>query len=148
MVTYKTPDLTRRPPRSPRVRLGGYVVLPRIIDKARAHLAGQLGEYKWNNPLDQRLFAFLGVTPEAFLAAVQAAPSDSAMLAWVNATVRKQDWEIAAWSQWMENLGPGDIRRHRLWADDLEKNCPQRDDIRTIFDRLDLDDHVTFGGAA
>lgn len=142
-----SPDLTRRPPRSPRVRLGGYVVLPRIIDKARAHLAGQLGEYKWNNPLDQRLFTFLGVTPEAFLAAVQAAPSDSAMLAWVNATARKQDWEIAAWSEWIEHLSPGDARRHTVWVEEITRLCPQRDDIRTIFDRLDMDDHVTFGGA-
>ncbi|MEO7677968.1 MAG: DUF5069 domain-containing protein, partial [Verrucomicrobiota bacterium] len=39
------PDLTQRPPRSPRVRLGGYVLLPRILDKGRALLAGKLGEY-------------------------------------------------------------------------------------------------------
>ncbi len=39
------PDLTQRPPRSPRVRLGGYVILPRMLDKGRAALAGKLGEY-------------------------------------------------------------------------------------------------------
>ncbi|MBI2518356.1 MAG: DUF5069 domain-containing protein [Opitutae bacterium] len=148
MASLNTPDLTQYPPRSPRVRLGGYVVLPRIIDKARAHHAGKLGEYKWNNPLDQRLFTFLGVTPEAFLAAVLAAKSDSEVLAWVNATAKKQAWEIAAWTQWMENLGPGDVRRHRMWADDITKHCPQRVDIQTLFDRLDMDDYVTFGGAA
>ncbi len=31
-----TPDLTQFPPRSPRVRLGGYVILPRMLDKGRA----------------------------------------------------------------------------------------------------------------
>ena len=36
-------NLTQRPPRSPRVRLGGYTILPRILDKARASLAGTLG---------------------------------------------------------------------------------------------------------
>jgi hypothetical protein len=30
-----TPDLTRRPPRSARVKLGGYVILPRILDVGR-----------------------------------------------------------------------------------------------------------------
>ena len=30
------PDLTQRPPRSPRVRLGGFVILPRMLDKGRA----------------------------------------------------------------------------------------------------------------
>lgn len=148
MVTLKNPDLTQHPPRSPRVRLGGYAVLPRIIDKARAHLAGKIGEYKWNNPLDQRLFEFLGVTPEAFLAAVQNAPSDSEMLAWVNATARRQPWEIAAWTQWIESVGPSTSRRHAMWAEDIAKHCPQRDDIRTVCDRLDMDDFVTFGGKA
>jgi hypothetical protein len=37
-------DLTVRPPRSPRVRLGGYVILPRMLDKCRAMLAGKNGE--------------------------------------------------------------------------------------------------------
>ena len=34
------PDLTQHPPRSPRGRLGGYVILPRCLDKGRATLAG------------------------------------------------------------------------------------------------------------
>ena len=36
-------DLTQRPPRSFRVRLGNYVVLARMLDKGRATLA----EEKW-----------------------------------------------------------------------------------------------------
>ena len=49
------PDLTQRPPRSPRVRLGGYALLPRMLDKGRATLAGKNGEYHYACPLDQRL---------------------------------------------------------------------------------------------
>lgn len=41
-----TPDLTQRPPRRARVKLGGYVILPRILDAGRAHLAGKAGEYR------------------------------------------------------------------------------------------------------
>lgn len=149
MVAYKTPDLTQHPPRSPRIRLGGFAVLPRIIDKTRAHLAGKCGEYKWNNPLDQRLFKFLGVTAEEFLAAVQAAPSDTAVLAWVSAHSRpvRQEWEILAWTSWIDNLAPGDARRHSMFLEDITAKCPHREDIRTLFDRLDMDDYVTFGGA-
>ena len=33
------PDLTHRPPRSPRCRLGGYAGLPRMLDKGRATVA-------------------------------------------------------------------------------------------------------------
>jgi hypothetical protein len=36
-------DLTQRPPRSFRVRLGNYVVLARMLDKGRATLAGKDG---------------------------------------------------------------------------------------------------------
>ncbi|MBL9216409.1 MAG: DUF5069 domain-containing protein [Opitutaceae bacterium] len=150
MISLQNPDLTQHPPRSPRVRLGGYVVLPRIIDKARAHLAGRLGDYKWNNPLDQRLFTFLGVTAEQFLDAARACRSDTEFLGWVTASAqpKRESWEIAAWSQWLENLAPGDARRHTAFASDITAHCPDRDDIRTIFDRLDMDDYVTFGGRA
>jgi len=50
--TNPAPNLTHRPPRSPRVRLGGYAILPRILDKGRAEL-------------DRHWFRFTGVTPEA-----------------------------------------------------------------------------------
>ena len=36
MALTNAPDLTQRPPRSPRVRLGGYAILPRLLDKGRA----------------------------------------------------------------------------------------------------------------
>ena len=148
MIAYRNPDLSQHPPRSPRVRLGGYAVLPRILDKARAQLAGRLGEYKWNNPLDQRLFTFLGVTADDFLAAAKAAGSDTEMLAWVNAHAKpaRQQWEITAWSTWVEGLAPGDATRHARFAEDITKLGPGRDDIRTLFDRLDMDDYATFGG--
>ena len=37
-------DLTQRPPRSFRVRLGNYVILARMLDKGRATVAGKNGE--------------------------------------------------------------------------------------------------------
>ena len=148
MISFKTPDLSQHPPRSPHVRLGGYVVLPRILDKARAHLAGKTGEYHWNNPLDQRLLTFLGISAEAFLGAVKEERSDSAMLEWIASKTTRQSWEIAAWSHWLENLTPGDAKRHEVFAELINRNCPTREDIRTLFDRLDLDDYVTFGGGA
>ena len=55
-------DLTQRPPRSMRVRFGGFVLLPRILDKGRAKLAGKNGEYNFNSPGDQHLVRFLEST--------------------------------------------------------------------------------------
>jgi len=37
-------NLTQRPPRSARVRLGGYVILPRMLDKCRAELESHNGD--------------------------------------------------------------------------------------------------------
>src|SRR5262245_32316672 len=62
------PDLTQRPPRSPRSRLGGYSLLPRMLDKGRATLAGTLGEYHYHCPLDQRILSFVGIDSKKLLA--------------------------------------------------------------------------------
>jgi hypothetical protein len=143
-----TSDLTCHSPRSPRVRLGGYVHLPRLLDKARAFAAGKNGEYNYDCPLDKRFFDFTGVDAAAFLAAVKAGKGDGEMLAWVTEHARpaRAEWEIAAWSRWLEDRGPGDAQRHAAFAEDLAQDWAGRDDIRTFFDRLDLDDFVSFGG--
>ena len=65
-------DLTNKAPRSPRDRVGGYALLARAIDKCRATLHGQAGEYHFNCPLDQMLFSFKGVIAEEFLEKVRA----------------------------------------------------------------------------
>ena len=76
-------DLTQRPPRSPRVRLGGFVILPRILDKCRASLAGTNGEYNYNCPIDRRFFDFAGIDAEAMKVKVAEGLGDGQILAWV-----------------------------------------------------------------
>ena len=83
MVNLSAPDLTQHPPRSVRVRLGGYAHLSRLLDKARAHLAGKAGEYHYNCPLDQRFFAFTGIDQEKMLAEIKTGKTDVQMLEWV-----------------------------------------------------------------
>jgi len=148
MQNFSSPDLTQHPPRSARVRLGGFVHLSRLLDKCRALNGGKLGEYIYPCPLDKRFFAFVGITPEAFVAEVKTGRGDAEMLAWVMAqmTPARLPHEIVAWSHWLENLGPGDAQRHAGFAETLQEIAPGRDDIRTNFDRLDLDDYVSFGG--
>ena len=60
MAIKNAPDLTKRPPRSPRVRLGGYVILPRMLDKGRATLARKNGEYNYDCPIDGHFLDFVG----------------------------------------------------------------------------------------
>src|SRR6267378_2445381 len=48
-------DLTKEAPRSPRIRVGGYAIPGRTIDKCRALVAGNIGEYHFDCPLDNML---------------------------------------------------------------------------------------------
>jgi hypothetical protein len=66
-----------------RARLGGFVLLPRILDKGRATLAGKNGEYNYNSPTDQHLIRFLGFDPEALLKELAAGKGDGEILQWV-----------------------------------------------------------------
>jgi hypothetical protein len=50
-----------------RQRLGGFVLLPRILDKGRAKLVKKNGEYNYNSPTDQHLVRFFGLDLEALL---------------------------------------------------------------------------------
>src|SRR5258707_11829538 len=79
------PDLTSRPPRSPRVRLGGYAILPRLLDKGRATIAGTHGEYKYKCPLDRRFFNFAGIDADALKAELAKGKGDGEILEWIEA---------------------------------------------------------------
>ncbi|KAB2661658.1 MAG: DUF5069 domain-containing protein [Verrucomicrobia bacterium] len=144
----KSPDLTQRPPRSPRVRLGGYTILPRVLDKARATLAGRAGDYKFGNPLDTVLFGFGGVDAQDFLAQAKTGAGDFEMLRWFDAKARKAPHEIAAWSAWTESFVDDDVETREWLAGRLRAMDGRRTDIHGIFDYLDLDDHLSFGGQA
>lgn len=143
-----TTDLTQRPPRSPRVRLGGYTILPRVLDKARATLAGTPGDYKFNNPLDSLLFGFTGVDSEAFLAQVKSGAGDFEMLQWLQARAPKTPYEIAAWSAWTETFVQHDLETREWLGGRIQALDRRRADIGVIFDYLDLDDYLSFGGKA
>jgi len=142
------PDLTQQPPRSARVRLGGFVTLPRMLDKGRATLAGKNGEYYYDCPLDQRLLAFVGIDAEALKAQLAAGKGDGEILEWItaNSTTKPSATAIAAWSAFQEQRTPTDVET-RAYFNDLHSKCaPRREDIATWFDLLDVDDYVTFGG--
>lgn len=150
MPLDNAPDLTQRPPRSPRVRLGGFVILPRMLDKGRALLVGKNGEYHYACPMDQRLVEFVGIDPEALKNQLAAGAGDGEILEWVqkNARIKRGDAEIAAWSAHSELRTPSDTESREYFQGIHAKAGPKREDISTWFDVLDLDDYVSFGGKA
>jgi len=144
------PDLTQHPPRSPRVLLGGYAILPRMLDKGRATLAGKNGEYHYACPMDQRLLEFLGLDAEPLKQQLAAGKSDSEVLEWILANRKNKHSaaEIAAWSAHQDQRVPTDPDSRGYFNELHAKVAPHREDIATWFDLLDVDDYVSFGGKA
>jgi Domain of unknown function (DUF5069) len=144
-------DLTQRPPRSFRVRLGGFVILARMLDKGRATLAKKNGEYNYNSPTDQHLVRFLDFDPGALLKELAAGKGDGEILEWVqaNAKTPRAPWEIEAWSAYMERRGPdSDAETLALFAEYVGRFSKAREDIKTWFEAIELDDCASFGGKA
>src|SRR4030081_3740639 len=127
-------DLTQRPPRSFRVRLGNYVILARMLDKGRATLVKKNGEYKYNSGTDQHLVKFLGFDPEVLLKELAAGKGDGEILEWVqtNSKTPRAPWEIEAWSAFMEKRGPdSDAETLALFAEYLGQLSKTREDVKT-----------------
>jgi hypothetical protein len=141
-------DLTKQAPRSPRVRLGGYAILPRMLDKGRATLAGANGEYHFNCPLDQRFIEFTGIAAEALQHQLGAGLGDGEILEWItaNATFKRTAAEIEAWSAWQERRAPADPDSRAFFNEIHAKVAPLRTDIVSWFDLLDVDDYASYGG--
>ena len=147
-MSLSNPDLTKFPPRSPRVRLGGYVILPRCLDKGRATLAGKQGEYHYACPLDMGFFDFVGIDPEALKK--ELGKSDTEVLEWISANARHKRTipEILAWSAYEENRTPNNPDSRDYFNGIHKAGAPNRTDIGSWFDVLDMDDYVSFGGKA
>ena len=92
-------DLSEQAPHSPRERLGGFAIACRAVDKCRASLAGTLGDYHYDCPLDKQLFSFKGITGDQFTAAVKAAKNYDEVGTWLlNHGTEKTPPEIEDWS--------------------------------------------------
>jgi hypothetical protein len=130
--------------------LGGYVILPRTLDKARAKAAGKIGEYIYPGPLDKRLFEFVKIDADALYAEAQTGKGDGEILEWLNqhAGYKPTPWEIAQWSAHNAARVADTIQAKERVLNAVKKLAPNRSDILTGFDLLELDDYVSFGGKA
>jgi hypothetical protein len=146
----KTPDLTQNPPRSPRVLLGGYAILPRMLDKGRATIAGKHGEYHFNCPLDQQFLNFAGIDAAKLKKQLALGKGDGEMLEWIqkNSKFKRLPQEIAVWSEFQAQRVPTDLDSRKFFQEYHTKTAPDRNDVATWFDMLDIDDFVSFGGKA
>jgi hypothetical protein len=138
-------DLTRMAPNSPRERLDGFVIALRAIDKCRASVAGTLGEYHYDCPLDNMLFSFKGITSDQFKAVVQKSENYADVGDWLLANgTAKTTAEIKTWSDEMEAGSP--MKNPERRAGFIE-NCTKlglKPEQSTTFDWLEADDRASF----
>ncbi len=76
-------DLLNKAPRRWNETLAGYVWLPRLIDKVRAHQAGTLGTYAYPSMLDQVFLRRCRLSPAELEMAVRNAKADEDVGAYV-----------------------------------------------------------------
>mgnify|MGYP001043547401 CR=1 FL=1 len=67
-------------PRARSLVIGDIVWLARIADKARAHLAGRIGDYIYPCPADQSFLREVGLTADAFTRMVTEAADDAQLV--------------------------------------------------------------------
>lgn len=140
-----TKDLAKEPPHTPRVRVAGFVIVSRAVDKCRAGIAGTLGEYLYDCPLDNLLFTFKGITSAEFQAVVQGATHYEEVGVWLQANgTPKTAAEIESWSDETEAASP---MRNPEKRSSFIQSCsvlglnPQ---MNTTFDWLEADDRDFF----
>lgn len=137
-------DLTKVAPRSPHVRLGGFVILARAIDKCRAEIAGTSGEYHFDCPLDKMLFGWKGINGKDVKKFVETGATDEEIVGWIKKTgTPKTEMEITAWSAQAEAENYASEPEEKKWLEGQNKRLGLPKD-GTLFGYLDADDKASF----
>ena len=127
--------------------MAGWIYLPRLVDKIRLHLRGQLhADYQENflhKGFDSRWLSAAGVAPESFIEVVRNCPTDGQVCDWVRLNVSSQRAaERAAFNVALPQSGrdPDPAVQARLQFRKEQMGMLQRDDIQTFFDCIDADE--------
>ena len=138
-------DLTKEAATSPSSRVGGYVILARLADKARAEfLGGNLSDYHTDCPLDHMLLDWKGVPYADIKKEIVNGADDEALAGFLddNGTEKTPD-EVKAWSDSMEKMYPYNNPERKEWfAGECEKLGLDPANT-TLFQWLEADDRST-----
>jgi len=136
-------DLTKRPPRGPRERLDGVVLVPRTIDKMRASLpGGDLGGYKIPG-FSTRLLAMIGVDEAELLEVVRTASSDEDVAAWLHTHADRSKYDAV--NEHFEHASVDGLKD----PEDYHRRYPvaKQRGLTNLFDVLEADDRDSFAGS-
>jgi hypothetical protein len=132
-------------PRSPRETMGGWMHLPRFIDKTRLHLAGKLhSDYQGNfcKGFDGLWLETAGVDAQTFIDVVKKSITDGEVCDWVRLHVNKPESVKAAHRERMLNYPKKEDAemQARLKMRKEQAGLSHRDDIQTFVDFIDADE--------
>jgi hypothetical protein len=144
-VKKLAPDLTKGFPASPHAMMGGYILAKRAVDKCRADLAGTIGEYHADCPLDNIFLGFAGIKFADLKELLATGADDAAVSKWIeeNATKRPRI-EVIKWNNnWRyKRLNETDDGMQEFMEDYIPKNVPGAviHHIRYFFDIFDAEE--------
>lgn len=133
-------------PRSPKEMMAGWAYLPRLVDKIRLHLAGQLHpDYQPNylhKGFDKLWLDRAGVSPADLVEVVRRSITDGQVCDWVARQVKRTEAEKAAHRDYLFNHGRENdpALRDRLKMRKEQSGLAHRDDIQTFVDYIDADE--------
>ncbi len=134
-------------PVSPYLKAGGLVYLPRMFDKIRLHLAGELPEDYHElrgKGMDGRTCSYLRVSYEDVVARVSEGLSDDEVAQWIFENGRSvNDVDTLVWNDFMTKRGCRDSDpavAKLLESFKAESGFSDRDDIQTFFEYFEADE--------
>ena len=144
-MTSTAKDLTKEPATSPRHRIGGYAILARMNDKARADIAGQIGDYHTDCPLDHMLLDWKGVEYAGVREALEAGSTDEDIAAYLDTHgTPKTPEEIRAWSDGVEKATMHGDPDKGTWFDGECQKLGLDGAKTTMFEWLEADDRASY----
>ena len=144
-VKKLAPDLTKGFPHSPHAMLGGYVLVKRALDKCRAELAGTIGEYHFDCPLDNIFFGYTGIKGADLREFVATGADDEAVAKWIEEHATKRPRiEIIKWNNDLryKRISETPDQFQEFMEDYIPKNVPGEviHHIRYFFDIFDAEE--------
>ncbi len=137
-------DLRKGCPRSPREKLGGYVIAARCVDKCRAFLLGINGEYNyWPCSLASQWFSFTGIRPDQFKEVVATGASDEEIATWIVGTSKiKNADDILKWNNAMRDMRLSDLslQGQQYLEEYIPQFVPNHRPVYVWFDVFDLEE--------
>lgn len=138
-------NLTKQAPHSPRERVAGFAIAKRAVDKCCASLAGTLGDYHYDCPMDNMLFTFKGINGEQFKAAVQNSKTYEDVGLWLERNgTKKTPVEISQWSDEMQASSLMNVPEKRAYFIEDCSRLGLNPQTNTTFDWLEADDRNAF----